>query len=89
MAWHISITETAKKQLKKMDRQTAQRITHYLRERVLGHENPRMVGAALQGDRLGDLWKYRVGDYRIIARLKDQELEILVVEVGHRREVYR
>lgn len=89
MAWHINITETAKKQLKKMDRQTAQRITHYLRERVLGHENPRMVGAALQGDRLGDLWKYRVGDYRIIARLKDQELEILVVEVGHRREVYR
>ena len=89
MAWHINISETAKKQLQKLDRQTAQRLTHYLRERVLLHDNPRIVGAALQGHRLGELWKYRVGDYRIIVRIKDQELEILVVEVGHRREVYR
>ena len=89
MAWHINISETAKKQLQKLDRQTAQRLTYYLRERVLLHDNPRLVGAALQGNRLGELWKYRVGDYRIIVRIKDQELEILVVEVGHRREVYR
>lgn len=89
MAWHINISETAKKQLQKLERQTAQRLTQYLRERVLLHDNPRLVGAALQGNRLGELWKYRVGDYRIIARIKDQELEILVVEVGHRREVYR
>ena len=89
LAWHINISETAKKQLQKLDRQTAQRITSYLRERVLLHDNPRLVGAALQGSRLGELWKYRVGDYRVISRIKDQELEILVVEIGHRREVYR
>ena len=89
MAWHINISETAKKQLQKLDRHTAQRLDNYLRERVLLHDNPRIVGAALQGNRLGELWKYRVGDYRIIVRIKDQELEILVVEVGHRREVYR
>ena len=89
MAWHINISETAKKQLQKLDRHTAQRLVNYLRERVLLHDNPRIVGAALQGNRLGELWKYRVGDYRIIVRIKDQELEILVVEVGHRREVYR
>jgi mRNA interferase RelE/StbE len=89
LAWHINISETAKKQLQKLDRHTAQRLVNYLRERVLLHDNPRIVGAALQGNRLGELWKYRVGDYRIIVRIKDQELEILVVEVGHRREVYR
>ena len=89
MVWHINISDSAKKQLQKLDRQTAQRITGYLRERVMTIENPRLLGAALQGSRLGELWKYRVADYRIIARIKDQELEILVVKIGHRREVYR
>ncbi len=89
MVWHINITDSAKKQLQKLDRQTAQRITSYLRDRIMLLDNPRAVGGALQGSRLGELWKYRVGDYRIIARIKDQELEILVVEIGHRREVYR
>jgi mRNA interferase RelE/StbE len=52
-------------------------------------ENPRSIGEALKGTRLGDLWKYRVGDYRIFARIDDHSVTIVVVKVGHRREVYR
>jgi mRNA interferase RelE/StbE len=60
-----------------------------LRERVAPLENPRTLGAALKGPRFGDLWKYRVGDYRIIARIEDDLLLILVVRIGDRKEVYR
>jgi len=58
-------------------------------DRLLDLENPRSIGEALRGSRLGDLWKYRVGDYRILARIDDYTVTILVVKVGHRREVYR
>jgi mRNA interferase RelE/StbE len=52
-------------------------------------ENPRSIGTALHGQRLGEFWKYRVGDYRLIARIEDDRLVILVIKVGHRRDVYR
>lgn len=89
MAWRIEFEEGAKKDLAKLDKPTAQRLVAFLRERVLRQETPRDIGEALKGARLGDLWKYRVGDYRIIARIEDQLLVVLVVRIGNRREVYR
>ncbi len=89
MAWTIEFDESAKKDLAKLDRQVSKRITVFLRERVLSLDNPRMLGAALTGSRLGEFWKYRVGDYRILCRVEDDVLRVFVVKVGNRREVYR
>ena len=87
MAWRIEFDEAAEKELAKLDRQVARRIVKFLRERVT--EDPRSVGEALKGSTLGAFWKYRVGDYRIIASIEDGALRVLVVRVGNRREVYR
>lgn len=89
MAWRIEIDEAAGKELAKLDRQVARRITIFLRERVAVLDDPRSIGEALKGSSLGEFWKYRVGDYRIIANIEDGALRILVVRVGNRREVYR
>jgi len=59
------------------------------RERVAQLDDPRSIGEALRGDSLGQYWKYRVGDYRIVARIVDRRLLVIVVRVGHRREIYR
>ena len=89
MVWQIQLDEEAKKDLAKLDRQIARRITAFLRERVAVQDDPRSIGEALKGSRLGDFWKYRVGDYRIIASIEDRALRILVVTIGNRRAVYR
>ena len=89
MAWRIEFDDSSRKTLKKLDAQIAIRITKFLRERVAPLENPRLIGEALQGSKLGEFWKYRVGDYRIIARIEDEAVRILVVRIGNRREVYR
>ena len=89
MAWTIKFDEGAKKDLTKLDKQIAKRITTFLGERVALLDDPRSIGEALKGSKLGDLWKYRVGDYRIIASIEDNALCILVVRIGNRREVYR
>ncbi|MBT9591544.1 MAG: type II toxin-antitoxin system RelE/ParE family toxin [Thiobacillus sp.] len=89
MAWLIEIDDAAKKDLAKLDRQIARRITAFLRERVAVLDDPRSIGEALKGSRLGEFWKYRVGDYRIIGSIEDSALRILVVKIGNRREVYR
>jgi mRNA interferase RelE/StbE len=89
LAWTVEFDESAKKDLAKLDRQVSKRITTFLRERVLGLENPRMIGEALTGSRLGEFWKYRVGDYKILCRLEDDVLRVFVVKVGNRRDVYR
>ncbi|MFA5631807.1 MAG: type II toxin-antitoxin system RelE/ParE family toxin [Porticoccaceae bacterium] len=88
MAWTIEYTETAKGQLRKLDKQTARRIVDFMDERVAGRENPRSTGKALTGP-LGGLWRYRVGDYRVICDIQDGTLRILVVRVGNRRDIYR
>lgn len=75
--------------MEKLDKQTAKRITGFLRERVALLDDPRSLGDALKGARLGAFWRYRVGDYRIVASIEDSALRILVVRVGNRREVYR
>jgi mRNA interferase RelE/StbE len=88
LVWTIELTATAAKQLAKIDRQNARRITDFLQQRVAVSDNPRSAGKALSGP-LGTLWRYRVGDYRLICDIQDQALRVLVVMVGNRREVYR
>ncbi|MDD3293683.1 MAG: type II toxin-antitoxin system RelE/ParE family toxin [Geobacteraceae bacterium] len=89
MAYRIEIDPAAERELEKLDKQQARRILTFLVERVGGLDDPRSIGEALNGSRFGQFWKYRVGDYRIIASIEDDILLILVVRVGHRREVYR
>ena len=89
MAWRIEFASAAERELAGLDRQVAKRILAFLERRVAASDNPRHFGAALRGNTLGGLWKYRVGDYRIIANLDDGVMLILVLSVGHRREVYR
>jgi mRNA interferase RelE/StbE len=89
LAWQIRVSETASRQLDKMDRPVALRITKFLRERVAHLEDPRSIGEALKGSQLGGLWKYRVGDWRIICEIKDAEIVITVLTLGNRREIYR
>lgn len=89
MAWSIQIEDGAKKDLAKLDKQIAKRITDFLRNRIAPLENPRSLGHALQGKILGNLWTYRTGDYRIVCEIQDKAVQILVVQVGNRREVYR
>lgn len=89
MAWRIEFEDSALKELAKLDKQVARRILAFLRERVAVLDDPRSVGEALKGSRLGEFWKYRVGDYRIITNIEDGVMRILVLKVGNRREVYR
>lgn len=89
MVWKIEIDRTAGRELKKLDRQTAVRILKFLNERVALSEDPRSIGEALKGSALGEYWKYRVGDYRIIVKIEDGVMTILVVRIGNRREVYK
>ena len=89
MAWQIRFDESSKKDLARLDKPVANRIVAFLRERVAPLTNPRSIGEALKGSKLGEFWKYRVGDYRIISRIEDGELLIIVVKLGNRREVYR
>lgn len=87
MAWTIELTTTAQKQLRTMDRPTAKRVLDYLAERIDGCKNPRHFGEALAAN-LSGLWRYRVGDYRIVCRIEDERIVVLVLAIGHRREVY-
>jgi mRNA interferase RelE/StbE len=86
--WGYSLSERALKQLGKLDRQTQRDIFAYCDERIAGTGDPRRFGKALTGPYRG-LWRYRLGDYRLICQIKDRELIVLVLAVGHRREVYR
>ncbi len=89
MVWAIEFDEAAKKELAKLDRQVARRLLDFLTQRVISLKNPRSVGQALKGSKLGEFWKYRVGEFRIIANIQDQKMIILVLRVGNRREIYR
>jgi mRNA interferase RelE/StbE len=89
MAWQIEYSKDAEKEIAKLDLQIAQRIIRFMGSRVAKLENPRSIGQALAGSTLGDYWKYRVGDYRIIADIQDARVCVQVVRIGNRREVYR
>ena len=88
MAWTIDYTDTARKQLIKLDKKTARRIVDFMDARVAPMDDPRSVGKALSGP-LGGFWRYRVGDCRVICDIQDGAVRVLVVDIGHRREVYR
>ena len=88
MAWKIDFSPTALKQLDKLDKPIANRILKFLHERLQDLDDPRKIGARLQGT-LSEFWKYRVGDYRLICSLEDDRFVILVLRIGHRREVYK
>jgi mRNA interferase RelE/StbE len=89
LAWTVKLTDTARKQLAKLDPQVARRITKFLRVRLAASDDPRSLGHALKGEELGDYWRYRVGDYRILCDIRDAELVILTLTIGHRREIFR
>jgi len=89
MAWNVELSESADRELGKLDAAQAKRILKFLRERVAQLDDPRSMGEALHGSRLGEFWKYRVGDYRLICRIEDDRLVVLVLRVGHRKEIYR
>ena len=93
MAWRIEVAETAEKQLAKLNQAVAKRLLSFLRERPASLDDPRSIGQALRGSELGEFWKYRVGDWRLIRQIKDAKILITVlitvVRLGNRREVYR
>lgn len=89
MIWRIEVSETAEKQLGKLDRPVAKRIRSFLRERVAVLDDPRSIGEALKGSELGEFWKYRVGDWRLICEIRDKQILITILSLGNRREIYR
>ena len=88
MAWTIEYAATAKSQLRKLHRQAARRIVDFMDSRVSRLDDPRVLGRALSGPP-GSLWRYRVGNCRVICEIQDRVFRVLVVRIGHRREVYR
>lgn len=89
MAWKVELSALAQKNLDQLDPQIARRILSFLFERVEHLDDPRSIGEALKGSKLGEFWKYRIGDYRIISNIEDGALRILVVKIGNRREIYQ
>lgn len=89
MAWKLNLTPLAEKNLGKLDPQIARRILSFLHGRLAQLDDPRTLGEALKGSALGQFWKYRVGDYRIISSIEDQQLTIYVIRIGNRKEVDR
>jgi len=87
MKFRIVFTERAKKQLKKLDKYTASLIIGWLEKNIEGCEDPRIHGKALVDNKSGQ-WRYRIGDYRVICEIQDTEIIVLVLEVGHRRDIY-
>ena len=85
--WKIEFDPRAAKELLKIDRQAARRIKSYLDNRIATSEDPRRFGEALS-ENLSGLWRYRTGDYRIIAEIRDEVFLVLVLRIGHRRNVY-
>jgi mRNA interferase RelE/StbE len=89
LAWKIKLDPRAAKELHRLDLEQARRITRFLSERIAPLKNPRSIGEALKGTQPAPLWRYRVGDYRIICHIEDDALVVLALRIGHRREVYR
>lgn len=86
--WKVEVEKEAKRELEKLDPQVSRRIERFLYDRIAKLDDPRSVGEALRGSKLGEFWRYRVGDWRIICQIQDAKLVILALRVGHRRQVY-
>ena len=89
LAWQIEFDPDALKELKKLDRPVQIRLVTFLRDRLAPLDDPRSIGEALSGARLGSYWKYRVGDWRIVCDILDRRIVVRVLRIGNRREVYR
>ena len=89
MVWAIEFDPNALKDLRKLDKPVQVRLIGFLRKRISTLNNPRDLGEALSGQRLGTSWKYRVGDWRMICDIQDQRIVVRVLRVGSRREIYR
>jgi len=87
MRYRVEYTKTVRKQFKKLDRSIAALLLSYIEDKLVDCENPRLYGKALRGD-MNDKWRYRVGDYRILAKIEDDKVVILVLEVGNRKDIY-
>ena len=87
MAWKIEFEKSAKKEIKKIDRQAQRVILRFLREKIATNENPRRFGGPLSRN-LAGLWKYRIGDYRLICDIQEEKVVVLVLRVGHRSKIY-
>ena len=86
MTYRVEFTERAKKDLKKLDKYTASLILGWVRKNLEGCENPRLHGKGLVANRSGQ-WRYRIGDYRLLAEINDNKITILVLTIGHRTDV--
>ncbi len=89
MAWKVEFSDGAQKDLKQLDPQIARRVIKFVKEGLALDEDPRRIGEALEGTRLGEFWKYRSGDWRMVCQIQDELILILVLKVGHRSDVYR
>jgi len=89
LPWKIEFTPDAAKGLKRLDKEAEKRILNFMREKISKLDNPRSTGEPLKGSRFAGLWRYRAGDYRILCEIQDEKILILVVLVGHRREIYK
>lgn len=87
MGWRVEFLATAKRELKKLDNRWQLAILDYLEDEIASIDNPRSRGKSLVGDKQG-LWRYRVGDYRIVCEIRDSELLIVAITIGHRKNVY-
>lgn len=88
MKYRVEFSQRALKDLKKLDRHTAALILGWIRKNLENCENPRLFGKGLTANRSGE-WRYRVGDYRLLAKIDDQKIIILILNVGHRWEIYQ
>lgn len=88
MNYRVRYSDGFARDLRRLDPQIAKRILRFLTDRVDGTDDPRVFGAALQGSRFEGLWRYRVGDWRIVVEIQDDELIVLALQAGHRREIY-
>ena len=87
MIYEISTTEKFDKAFKKLDRQTQRIIKAWIEKNLINCENPRIHGKALTANRSGQ-WRYRVGDYRILAEIQDDKLVLIFIDIGHRKDIY-
>jgi len=88
LAWTVEISDVAERQLRKLDEPVQERILNWLSDRIEACKNPRHFGEPLKGDRAG-FWRYRIGDYRVLCDIQDENVLVLVLTIGHRRQVYK
>jgi mRNA interferase RelE/StbE len=88
LVWQVRLDKDAEKQLRRLDPQDQRRLIKFLRERIASSASPRLLGEALKGP-LRTLWKYRIGDFRLICDLQDEKFVVLVIKIGNRKDVYR